>query len=346
MFKDMSKRKKMAIGGLTVLVLVSIGLMIYYFGYNKSSDSANNTTTTTKSTTDFSTTNNIARSLINQEAPKSTLKNIVLKAMRQQEVPTGLYDDYTIDQLKDKIDQFIDKSSLISNTKSGLKDKTSKVYQENNPEKKQILLDLIKLLRLTDLYYKIKNEILPKVNLQLKDCKTSAGSYEANSYGSPLPYETNSSPFPSATPVSIESYSPPVEIATLATSSPRLSSDAEVYRLSSSIGSILRCIIAKEIAKPNPSIDILTALFLIQINGVCITRNILFSSVMQEIDNKWLIKKELKNEIERGAKDTSVNVNFDSPVDLKVIGQITLEYFKKRPPSANCELCKIPELED
>jgi len=344
MFNDMSKRKKMAIGGLTVLVLVSIGLMIYYFGYNKSSDS--NKTTATKSTTDFSTTNNIARSLINQEAPKSTLKNIVLKAMRQQEVPTGLYDDYTIDQLKDKIDQFIDKSSLTSNTKSGLKDKTSKVYQENNPEKKQILLDVIKLLRLTDLYYKIKNEILPKVNLQLKDCKTSAGPYETNSYGSPLPYETNGSPFPSATPVSIESYSPPVEIATLSTSPPRLSSDIEVYRLSSRIGSILRCIVTKEIAKSNPSIDILTALFLIQINAGCITRNILFSSVMQEIDNKWLIKGELKNEIERGAKDTSVNVNFDSPVDLKVIGQITLEHFKKRPQLENCELCKIPELED
>ena len=348
MFKDLSQRKKIAIGvGISALVLASVGVMIYFFGYKNKSDSNQNSNS-------FSASNAIARSLVNQETPKSGLKNIVLKAMNQQEVPARVYDDYDVGQLKERVDYFIDKSSLTNNQKNSVKEKVNKTYNQQNPEKKQNLLDLIKILRLVDSYHKIKKDILPKLNYELKVCEYNVEAEggaisrtEGGAIASPLPYATE------ASPRSIENYSPSPVIASVETeatgeTNESNSSSSEVMKLSIKINRIMKCILEKEVVKVNPNIDIIVALFLININNGCITRNIPFSSVMEDTgDNKWLMKGSLKTETQRIATNLGININLESPIELSSIGAFMLEYFKKIPlTSADCELCKIRQLEE
>ena len=348
MFKDLSQRKKIAIGvGISALVLASVGVMIYFFGYKNKSDSNQNSNS-------FSASNAIARSLVNQETPKSGLKNIVLKAMNQQEVPARVYDDYDVGQLKERVDYFIDKSSLTNNQKNSVKEKVNKTYNQQNPEKKQNLLDLIKILRLVDSYHKIKKDILPKLNYELKVCEYNVEAEggaisrtEGGAIASPLPYATE------ASPRSIENYSPSPVIASVETeatgeTNESNSSSSEVMKLSIKINRIMKCILEKEVVKVNPNIDIIVALFLININNICISRNIPFSSVMEDTgDNKWLMKGSLKTETQRIATNLGININLESPIELSSIGAFMLEYFKKIPlTSADCELCKIRQLEE
>jgi hypothetical protein len=279
MFK--SRRENTGVG--IIIFLVVFGIMFFFLGTGESES--------------FSTSNNIARSLLNQENPSSETRT---QAMRQQQQSSDLYDDYNINQLKERMDYFIDKSSL--DKKSVAKENVAKIYTAENPDKKINLLGMVKILRLMDSYYKIKNDILPRVNLQLNYCNTSTPSNFII---------------------------------------------AQVNQISSKLSSLLQCILAKEIVKPQPNTDILVAIFLMNINIVCISKNISFRSVLAETSkNKWLLKGDLKNETQTAATDVSMNVNFDSPMDLKVLGKVMMEYFKKRPPSANCELCKITELED
>jgi len=317
--------------GLVVVVILS--LVIYFLVWKPSQPAQT-----------FSTSDNLVKTLINQEKPKSAESGVLqalgfrARAIREQDT----YSAYSLDELKTQVNTFLNNSPhLSSSQKDQAKAKITQLLNTtalNDSQKKGFLIFLAKSIRALDVYAKIKQIILPKMGFTLQDCR----QYTSSPMGG--------TPVGTAAPLS-ESYETTAEMAEVSsTTSTGQTSSVNTDELVTQVQFLASQLMFKEASKPNYNADLVVAAMILTLICGSITRDIPFSSVVEEIPvQKLLFKGELREELKRMATTVGLNPQtFEQPMSYPEISKFIV-FFLKSPnvslSNQNMKFCIIYGLE-